>query len=137
MLAELRTLQSRINALGINAHIGQVPQGTPMPYASLSAPGHDVSDERPLAGPAREVAGDVRVLVTHTTESNVYVALDKIRAALTPDLGPTRLDVPGRYATVEWVRAEFVSTDRDVTYGATNRHPGFGVETYHVDSHPA
>lgn len=130
-------MQARIKGLGIDAHIGQVPQGTQMPYASLSAPGHDISEDQPLAGPGREVAGDVRVLVTHTTETNVYVALDKIRDELTPDLGPTRLDMPGRYATVEWVRAEFVATDRDVTYGQTSRHPGFGVDTYHVDSHPA
>lgn len=136
MIAELRAMQARISALGISAHIGQVPDGTPMPYASLSAPGHDIADDHPLAGPAREVAGDVRVLVTHTSESNVYVALDKVRDELTPDLAPTRLEVPGRYATVEWVRAEFVGTDRDVTYGATNKHPGFGVETYHVVSQP-
>lgn len=135
MIQELRALQARINALGINAHIGQVPAGTPMPYASLSAPGHDVPDDEAHA-PSGDRAADVRVLVTHTSESNVYVALDKIRADLAPDDMPSRLSVAGRHAVVDFVRSEFVATDRDVTYGTTNRHPGFGVDTYRVTSQP-
>lgn len=137
MIAELRAIQSRINALGISAHIGQVPAGTSMPYASLTSPGHDSPADTPIGGRDATIAADVRVLVTHTNESNVYVALDKIRDELTPDFGPSPLSVTGRFAFVEWLRAEFVSTDRDVTYGATNRHPGYGVETYHVTSQPS
>lgn len=136
MLAELQAIKARIDARGISAHIGQVPPGTPMPYASLSAPGHGLTDDQPIGGPSHEVVGDVRVMVTHTTETNVYLALEKVREELTPDLGPTPLVVAGRHATVEWGRSEFVSTDRDVTYGETKRHPGFGVDTYHVDSQP-
>jgi len=136
MIAELRALRDRITALGIDAHIGQVPANTPLPYASLSAPGHDTPDDEAHA-PTGERAADVRVLVTHTTESNVYVALDKIRADLSPDDLPSRLTVPGRFAVVDFVRSEFVATDRDVTYGATNRHPGYGVDTYRVTSQRA
>lgn len=136
MIEELRALRDRINALGISAHIGQVPSGVTMPYASISAPGFD-HDDPSLVGPCGERAADVRVLVSHTTESNVYVALDKVRADLWPNEAPSRLDVLGRYATVDFVRSEFVMTDRDVTYGATNRHPGYGVDTYRVDSQPA
>ena len=135
MIAELDALKARITALGISAHIGQVPSSAPMPYASLSAPGHD-SPEPSVGGRDASVSADVRVLVTHTSEANVYRALDKIRDDLTPDLGPAPLAVAGRYATVDFVRSEFVGTDRDVTYGDSNRHPGYGVDTYHVDSQP-
>lgn len=136
MISELRALQTRITALGVSAHIGQVPANTPMPYASLSAPGHDVQTDEAHA-PSGDRAADLRVLVTHTNESNVYLALDKIRADLSPGDLPSRLEVTGRHAVVDFVRSEFVSTDRDVTYGTTNRHPGFGVDTYHVTSQPA
>ena len=108
-----------------------------MPFASLSGPGWDSGDDLAICGPGAELVADVRVLVTHTTESNVYVALDKLREELTPNLDPTRLVVPGRYAVVEFLRSEFVMTDRDVTYGETNRHPGYGVDTYRITSHPA
>ena len=135
MIAHLTALKARIDALGIKAHIGQVPDGTPMPYASLSSPGYD-TDDVALGGRDASISADVRVLVTHTTETNVYAALDMIRDDLWPDETASRLSVAGRFATVDFVRSEFVATDRDVTYGATNRHPGYGVDTYHVDSQP-
>src|SRR5699024_10728129 len=97
--------------LGFSAHIGQVPAGAKMPYASLSAPGFD-SEDPSVAGPFGNRSSDVRVLVTHTNESNVYLALDKIRADLWPEESPSRLEVAGRYATVDFVRSEFVATDR-------------------------
>ena len=137
MIAELDALKARISALGISAHVGQVPSTTPMPYASLSAPGHDVPEDAPAATATLDVAGDVRVLVTDTTESNVHVRLRMIRADLSPTGVPAPLTVPGRMATVQWVRSEFVSTDRDVTVPGTNKHPGFGVDTYRVVSQPA
>lgn len=135
MIDELQAMRERIRALGINAHIGQVPAGTQMPYASLSAPGTDL-DAPALAGPCGRRSADVRVMVTHTTESNVYRALDKIRDDLWPDEHPSHLLVPGRYVTADFVRSEFVTTDRDLTFGDSNRHPGYGVDTYHVDSQP-
>ena len=137
MKAHLDALKARITLVGITPHIGQVPRGTTMPFASLSGPGWDSGDDLAICGPGAELVADVRVLVTHTTESNVYVALDKLREELTPNLDPTRLVVPGRYAVVEFLRSEFVMTDRDVTYGETNRHPGYGVDTYRITSHPA
>lgn len=141
MIAELRALRDKITAAGVPAHIGQVPGSTDSkvptpPFASLRAPGFDLHDDETLTEDGSVASFDVRVGVTETTDSNVYVSLAAVRAAVAPGLGPVPLDVPGRHAAVQWVRSEFVTTDRDVTYGATNRHPGFGVDTYRITSQP-
>lgn len=141
MIAELRAFRDAITATGVPAHIGQVPGATDSkvptpPFASLSAPGFDLPDDEVLHEDGATESADVRVGVTETTESNVYVTLAAIRQAVAPGLGPSPLPVAGRHVTVQWVRSEFVSTDRDVTYAATNRHPGFGVDTYRVTSQP-
>lgn len=137
MLAHLRALRSAVEGVGgARAFIGQVPDGTPFPYVSLSAPGHDVDDPA-LAGACGVLSADVRVMVVDTTESNVYLTLQMVRDRLAPGLVPSRLPVAGRHVELVWVRSEFVATDRSVTYGATNRHPGFGVDTYRIESQPA
>lgn len=137
MIHHLRALRDAVTAAGVPCHIGQVPTNTPLPYASLSGPGWDTPEDVPVCGPGDDLAADVRLLVTDTTESNVYVSLSQLRRALTPNLSPAPLAVPGRVARIEWVRSEFVATDRDVTYGSTNRHPGYGVDTYRITSQPA
>ena len=137
MIAELEALRGAVTAAGVQCFIGQVPSTTPMPYASLSAPSWGESRDPALVRSADEPWVDVRVKVTDTSEVNVHTRLAHLRAALTPGLAPTRLAVEGRYVTVEWVRGEFVSTDRDVTTPGTNKHPGFGVDTYRVVSQPA
>ena len=136
MIAHLQALRDRIRTLrGVSAFVGQVPDGTRFPYVSLAA-GYDPGDELPVCGPGGALSADVRVMVTDDIESNTYRTLAAIRDLLTPGLSPTRLDVPGRFVEVTWVRSEFVTTDRSVTYGASNRHPGYGVDTYHIDSQP-
>ena len=137
MIAELRALQAAVSAAGVSCHIGQVPPATPMPYASLSAPGHGVPDDEPAATETEDVAADVRLLVTDTTESNVHARLAVLRRTLAPGGVPAPLSVPGRHVTLQWVRSEFVGTDRDVTVPGTSKHPGFGVDTYRVASQPA
>lgn len=137
MIAHLIALRDKINTLpGVTAFIGQVPNNTPFPFVSLSAPGHDVSEWAPICGPGDELSADVRVMVTDDIESNTYRTLDAVRDLLTPGLRPARLAVAGRHVELTWVRAEFVTTDRSVTYGPSNRHPGYGVESYHIDSQP-
>lgn len=135
MIDHLEALRDRIGTLpGVSAFIGQVPNNTPFPYVSLSAPGHDSPGDAPVCGPGGWLSADVRVMVTDDIESNTYRTLAAIRDLLAPGLRPTPLTVPGRHVEVTWVRSEFVTTDRSVTYGATNRHPGYGVDTYHIDS---
>lgn len=137
MIAEIEAFRDAVTTAGVPCFIGQVPSTTPMPYASLSAPSWGETDDPTVCRAGDEAAVDVRLLVTDTTESNAHTRLGLLRATLTPGLSPTRLAVAGRYVTVEWVRSEFVGTDRDVTVPGTNKHPGFGVDTYRVVSQPA
>lgn len=135
MIAELRALKAAVKAAGVGAHIGQVPSDARLPYVSLSAPPYDSPETEPVGGrDADDLSAVVRVLLTHTTEHNVYVALSALRNTLTPGLEPTPLPVDGRHAVIEFVRSEFVQTDRDITYGNTNRHPGYGVDSYRITS---
>lgn len=136
MIEHLRVLRDRITALGIPAHIGDVPPAVDFPYASITAPGWGAPDDMPLSATSAGFDVPVRVLVADTTESNVYVRLAAIRGDLSPDLGWTRVDVPGRSAWVRYARSEGVVTDRSAAQVAANRYPGVGTDTYDLSSQP-
>lgn len=138
MIAELRALRERVAALGIDAHIGQVPTGTAAPFASVSAPPHATASPTVAGGPFGVIDSDqVRVRVTDQTASNVSIRLGIIRNALCPGEQVGTLTVDGRAVSIVWVRSEGAPIiDRDVTLPTTNTHPATGVDTYRIVSQP-
>lgn len=137
MIHELRAVVARVNALGIPCHIGQVPTGTPVPYASVTGPAHDVGDDLPLGGPHGTIDTDrVRVKVVDSTDSNTISTLGQIRADLSPNEHASALAVAGRSAVIVWVRSEGEPyVDRDSTL-PSKVHPVLGVDTYRLVSQP-
>lgn len=79
---------------------------------------------------------DVRLLARAELGEAVSIMLGRCRAVLAPGVRPAMFEVAGRYATVRWVRSEFVMPDRDVTVPGTNRNPFYGIDTYSISSQP-
>ena len=134
-MSELDALRERIATLaGCPCHIGQVTTPTP-PYATISAPPWGDPDDLSLNGPDATLDVDVLLTLTDTTEGNVHTRLRRVRDGL---VAPTRLVVAGRVVVAVWVRAEGRAVvDRDITLGATNRHPVVGNATIRLVSQPA
>ena len=137
MIAELRVIRDAVTAAGVPCWVGQVPDGTAMPYASLSAPGYGTPDDLNAASDTEDVDTYVRLMVVDTNESNVLTRLERLHDALAPRSLPVVLTMPGRAASLQWWRHEGAAVDRDVTLSGTNRHPAVGTDTYRLSSQPA
>lgn len=137
MIAEWTALRDHLRASGFpRTYIGQVPADADYPTVSLQVPGHGLPDE-PTLSPCVVAEADFRVVVGDFTDSNVVLALGRIRDVLSPRGMEARIPTPGRHVTTRYVRSEFVGTDPSLSLDATNRHPGVGVDTYRIDSQPA
>lgn len=136
IVAELRALEAAIEAAAlIPTSIGQVPDKTKPPYVALS--GQWDPSRVALLPNGEDIDGRVTLTVTHTNEVNVHLAVQRIADAVNPDLHPTRLDVPGRYAVVVWHGMEgSVMPITQITYSETNTHPAFAKISLDIDSQP-
>ena len=139
MRAHLRALQTALAPLGYPVHLihaegrsdVEVP---PVPYLVLRAPTWGDPDDLPVCGPGADL--DARVLITGTasTAEGALVVLGRVRTHLAPE---TVLDVEGRYATVTGHRSELEpQVDQDLRLPGSDRHPGFGVDSYRLTSSP-
>ncbi len=135
-MSELDALRDRVAALaGCPCHVGQVPSTVAPPYASVSSPAWGDPDDLPLNGPDATLDVPVLLTLTDTTEGNVHTRLRRVRDGL---VAPAPLVVEGRHVVAVWERSEGnARTDRDITYGSTNRHPVVGNATIRVVSQPS
>lgn len=134
----LEALQAHLGSMNprLPTWIGEVPEGTRMPYASLSAASNAPDNEKPASGRSSRISGDVRLMVSDSTETNVHHRLELLHDHLSPGTLPTPLETPGRYTTIQWIRGEFVARDPDFVFPHTGRSAAWGVDTYRIDSQP-
>ena len=105
-------------------------------YVVLSSKAWDDAEE-PAINTDASFATDLRLKAVAGTVNGVDIMLARIRGLLWPARQPAVLSVPGRDATVRYLRSEFIDVDQSTTVTGTNRHPAFGVDTYRITSDPA
>lgn len=116
---------------------GDTTSTTPaVPYYVLSGPSWGTPDEAPVCGVDEALDAEFRLTGVAGTAEGAGIILKAAMELLSPNGAETPLVVPGRTATVQWVRSEFIGVDRDLTVPQTNRHPGVGVDTYRLVSEP-
>src|SRR5699024_10981045 len=94
------------------------------------------SDELPVCAADESIDTNVRLMARAELGGAVAIMLERARELLSPQRLPGPLVVAGRFATVQWVRTEFIQADVDVTIPGTGRNPFYGIDTYRVVSRP-
>lgn len=143
MREHLRALADVLEPLGYPVHLfyahplgddaGEVPL---VPYLVLRS-GWGRPDDMPVCGETEDLDTTVLVTAAATTAEGAGVVLGRVRALLSPSMQRTTIPMLERAASVRWLRSEIEPTvDRDVRLPNSNRHPGFGVDSYHLHSVP-
>lgn len=144
MLATLQAIRSVLLPLDYSTHLlaneGVTDDTVPaVPYLVL-APANGVGllpDELPVCGPDGALAFDLRVTAVSWPADAVPKVQQRVRDALAPGLGLSRVPADERLVTVAYLRTEVVSQfDRDMTVTGSNRHPSWGVDSYSVSVQP-
>lgn len=140
MRDHLRALAAHLAPLGYPVHLyradgadaGTVP---PVPYLVLRG-AWDVG-EVPVCGATDDLDTEVRITGTATTAEGAGVVLDRVRDFLSPSAGWSTVPMAGRTVRVKRVRSEIPpDADLDLRLPNSNRHPGFGVDSYRLHSTP-
>lgn len=135
MIDELRAMQALVEARGFTVYLLSADRAITYPYVLIS-PGYGRPGERPLSERLDSVDHDIQVRSVGTSPASMLGLLRDVRQILSPGKGPRRLDVPGRRASVKFLRHEMTDQDRDVTFTGTKSHPHFGVDAFHLISTP-
>lgn len=137
MIAELGALTTALASLSYPVYVVWVPSPVPAQYVVLGGRGWESPDDLPLCSTSGTLDTDVRIKAVTGTPEGVFTMLARIRGVLSPNLTETTLPLTGRSVSIRFVRSEFVDVDTDTTITGTNRHPAFGVDTYHITSQPS
>lgn len=144
MRAHLRAVAARLEVLGYPVHLyranplagedeGTVP---PVPYLVLNG-SWGVGDEIPVCDETETLDTEFRLTATATTAEGAGVVLERARGLLSPRANWTAVPMTDRVVQVKRARAEIVPTvDMDLRLPGSNRHPGFGVDSYRLHSTP-
>ena len=144
MRSHLNALAAHLAALGYPVHLYRAnpPAGAdedtvpPVPYLVLRG-AWDSGDEIPLSDATTTLDTEVRVTATATTAEGAGVVLDRVRGLMSPRSDWTRVPMEGRVVQVKRARAEIEpDVDMDLRLPGSNRHPGFGVDSYRLHSTP-
>ncbi|MDO5534118.1 MAG: hypothetical protein Q4F65_05655 [Propionibacteriaceae bacterium] len=143
MRAHLRAVVAALEPLGYPVHLLHAnPPGDdastvpPVPYLVLRGAWAN-PDDMPACDATDDLDTALFITGTASTAEGALVVLDRVRRHLSPSMRPTRLDLAGRAAQVRWVRNEVEpQVDRDLRLPNSNRHPGFGVDSYRLTSQP-
>lgn len=144
MIAHLRDgVKPVLNTIvpAMTTHIGYAYGDTtseipPVPYFVLAGPSWGVPEEAPVCGVDEALDAEFRLTAVAGNPEAAGILLGKARALLSPAGAWTPIPYDGRSVSVKFVRSEVLGVDRDVTIAATNRHPGYGVDTYRLVSEP-
>lgn len=129
MKAHLDAIRARM-AVAFPVDLWVAESGRAGQYAIIEAPAWADDPDVSLCDSRSAFQTDVRVKAVAPTANGVVVMLTNARTRL-----PGVLDVPGRVASLRWMRSEFVGVDDSVT-DSTGRHPAFGVDTFQLTSQP-
>lgn len=144
MRSHLQALAAHLAPLGYPVHLYRAnPQPgdpgdmvPPVPYLVLRG-AWDSGDEIPLSDSTTTLDTEVRVTATATTAEGAGVVLDRVRALLSPRSDWTSVPMEGWVVQVKRARAEIEpDVDMDLRLPGSNRHPGFGVDSYRLHSTP-
>lgn len=141
MRAHLRALEAHLAPLGYPVHLlhaegANTAEVPPVPYLVLRSPSW-ASDRAPLVSDGG-LDTEVRVTAAASTAEGAMVVLNRVRALLSPDDRPTRVPMQGRFVEIAWARSEVEpQIDTDLRLPNSNRHPGFGVDSYRFTSQSA
>lgn len=139
MIHHLRAMRALLEARGFTTWLMNMTatESDPVsyPYIVIS-PGYGRSGERPLGDRLASIDHDLQVRCVGATPESMLGLLGDVREVLSPGKGPLRLLVPGRRATLRFIRHEMSEVDRDVTITGTGTHPHFGVDAFHLVSTP-
>lgn len=108
----------------------------PVPYFVLAGPSWGAPEEAPVCAVDEALDAEFRLTAVAANPEAAGILLGRARAVLSPGTGWTRIPYEGRVVMVKFVRSEVLGVDRDVTIPRTNRHPGYGVDTYRLVSEP-
>ena len=139
MRAHLQALQTLLAPLGYPVHLFHAEgrsdvEVPPVPFLVLRAPTWSDPDDLPVCGPGADLDARVSVTGTASTVEGALVVLSRVRRLLMPH---TVVPVEGRYATLTGHRSEVdPQVDPDLRLPGSDRHPGFGVDSYRLHSVP-
>ena len=115
----------------LTVYLWAPPPGWRLPYLCVEAPSWGADPTPCMCGSQHTMATDIRIRAAAGTPDGVHTILAAARHAL-----PGPLTVPGRLAELNFARSEYIGVDTDATIPDTNRHPAYGVDTYHLTSIP-
>jgi len=143
--AHLRALAEHLGQLGYPVHLYRATGSVAadgvevvpaVPYLVLRG-AWDNPDEVPVSDEHDELGTEVRVTATATTAEGAGVVLERVRGLLSPRGSWTVVPMAGRSVQVKRARAEVEpDVDMDLRLPNSNRHPGFGVDSYRLHSSP-
>jgi len=136
VIAHLKAIAARLGTPDVPCHVVRAPMEATPPYRVVGLPGWDAG-EIALCGSSVSLSADVRVTSTAGLPEGAAILADAAKADLSPAGVETPLAVPGRRASLSWVRCEALDVDTSVTIPESNRHPAYQVDTYTLTSEPA
>lgn len=145
MRSHLRALAAHLEQLGYPVHLyrasGSIAEDgvevvPPVPYLVLGG-AWDPGAELPVCGSTDTLDTEVRLTAAATTAEGAGVVLDRARTLLSPRANWTAFPMGDRVAQVKRARNEIPpGVDMDLRLPGSNRHPGFGVDSYRLHSIP-
>lgn len=125
----------------VSTHVGYAYGETtseipPVPYFVLAGPSWGLPEEAPVCGVDEALDAEFRLTAVAANPEAAGILLGRARAVLSPNGEWARIPYEGRRVEVKFVRSEVIGVDRDVTIPKSNRHPGYGVDTYRLVSEP-
>src|SRR5690625_1595673 len=130
MIDHLRAMQSLIEAR-FTCHLVGAPDDASYPYVIVGV-GYERDGERPASDRLDSLDADVRVNCVGTSAASALGLLRDVRQILSPDKRRTPLAVPGRRASLKFLRHEMTEVDRDVAVTATGTFPVFAIDSFHL-----
>ncbi len=141
MREHLRALADVLAPLGYPVHLyrasGARPDvAAPVPFLVLRGE-WGRGDDVPLCDDSEDLDTTVYVTGTADTAESAGVVLGRVRRLLSPGGSWSSVPMEGRAVQVKRVRSEVAPTaDQDLTLPNSDRHPGFGVDSYRLRSVP-
>lgn len=128
-------LKTLLAPLGYPTYMVFAPGGD-LQYLVLSTPAWDTPDAHYL-GVNSAFDTTLRVKAVAGNPEAVASMLTRVRGVLSPGLSDVAVPVPSRNVRVRYARSEFIDVDLDTVIQGTNKHPAFGVDSYHLFSEPS
>jgi hypothetical protein len=133
MVEHLKAIEAALASLGYPTHRIYATKPSSQ-YLVLGGRAWDGSAEQAMAGPAGDLASDLRVTAVAGTPDGVAIMLRRVRDVLSPGGVWTRIPMAGWRLELRYVRSEFIDVDTSSTSTATGQHPAFGVDTYQLSA---